>query len=467
MRQLHRFFIFVTTLALISLNNVFAQEESSHIVKKGINLGPLPVVAFDADKGFQAGALLNIYDFGDGSTYPNPRQQWYMEASFFTKGSQLYVLTYDTKSLIPNVRFSTGAVLINDKALDFYGFNGYQSFYDFERVKEGKSDPNAYLYSPYYKTARTNLLIKGDFTGEIIKKRFYWEAGYLFTWFKQGAIDRDKINKGKEVKKMFPDDEPTLYEQYRAWGIIPDEEDGGGINSAIRLGLMYDSRDVENAPNKGIWAEGHTILAPKWLGTSNPYYRYSITFRHYVPIVMKKLTLAYRLSYQGTFGDKAPFYVLPYYSIFGVSYDRDGMGGYRTVRGMLRNRVQALDAAFYNAELRWKFVNFPLFNQNIAFSLTLFTDGAIATKPYDMSFKKSVTDFPSLEQYNKALSEYNDYMSKGSTYGNAHFDSLHATAGAGLRFIMNENFIVAFEYGRSFNKQDGNGAFYINTNYLF
>ena len=56
-------------------------------------------------------------------------------------------------------------------------------------------------------------------------------------------------------------------------------------------------------------------------------------------------------------------------------------------------------------------------------------------------------------------------------------DTPHITVGTGLRFIMNENFIVAFEYGTPvshfYNKshplynQDGNGAFYINTGYLF
>ena len=46
-------------------------------------------------------------------------------------------------------------------------------------------------------------------------------------------------------------------------------------------------------------------------------------------------------------------------------------------------------------------------------------------------------------------------------------DGLHAPAGAGRRFIMNQNFIVAFEYAHCFNKQDGNGAFYINTGFLF
>ena len=49
-------------------------------------------------------------------------------------------------------------------------------------------------------------------------------------------------------------------------------------------------------------------------------------------------------------------------------------------------------------------------------------------------------------------------------------DLPHITVGAGLRFIMNQNFIVAFEYGKpvgKYSKQDGKGAFYINTGYLF
>ncbi|MBQ5634858.1 MAG: hypothetical protein IIV10_00955, partial [Alistipes sp.] len=49
-------------------SEVAAAKDTSkkEIVKKGYNFGPLPAVAFDADKGFQLGALLNIYDFGDG-----------------------------------------------------------------------------------------------------------------------------------------------------------------------------------------------------------------------------------------------------------------------------------------------------------------------------------------------------------------------------------------------------------------
>ena len=448
------------------------QEEKTNkkdIVKTGLNFGPLPAVAFDADKGFQLGALLNIYNFGDGSTYPNPMSHWYFEASFFTKGSQLFVVSYDNKTLIPGVRWSTAVTLTNDKAMDFYGFNGYRSYYDAEMVALGKDKSNMdnYIYTPKYRINRIALLAKTDFVGNIWNKKLFWEAGYHFSYFKQGykneqALNLDKINKNKDPEKMFPADEPTIFDLYRRWGIISEEEAWGGINSTVRLGLLFDTRDKEGAPSRGIWAEGHLMLAPKWLGTTNPYYRYSLTFRHYLPIVDRDiLTFAYRLNYEGTIGDKAPYYVLPYITTVGQSYDRDGMGGYRTIRGIMRNRVQGLDMASYNAELRWRFVNFQLWKQNIAFGLSVFSDGTMVTKEYDMSFKGD-------EQYR---AEYENYMSQG-----ADSDRPHITVGAGLRFIMNQNFIVAFEYGMPISKfsknpiiknQDGKGAFYINTGFLF
>ena len=441
------------------------------IVKTGFNFGPLPAIAFDADKGFQYGALLNIFDFGDGSTYPNPRQKLYLEASFFTKGSQLFVINYDNKFLIPGVRWSSTITLTNDKAMDFYGFNGYMSYYDYDRVAQGKDknnkDPEAYIYTPKYRINRLALLFKTDFTGNIWKNKLFWEAGYHFSYIKQGyknqyALNFDKINKNKDENKVYPVEDLTIFDLYRQWGIISEDEAWGGINSTLRFGLLFDTRDKEAAPSKGIWAEAHVTVAPKWLGTTHEHYRYSATFRHYVPIVKNDvLTFAYRLNYEGTFGNSAPHYVLPYITVMGSNYDRDGMGGYRTVRGMMRNRVQGLDMATYNLELRWRFVNFTLWKQNIAFGLNAFSDGTMVTRNYDMSFRGE-------EQY---LEAYNKYMD-----GRPTSDRPHITVGAGLRFIMNQNFIVAFEYGMPVSKfskdpviknQDGNGAFYINTGFLF
>ena len=464
--------LFATSLYAQTTDADTASAETpkkKEIVKTGYNFGPLPAVAFDADKGFQLGALLNIYDFGDGSMYPNTRQHWYFEASFFTKGSQLFVVSYDNKFLIPGVRWSSALTITNDKAMDFYGFNGYMAHYDHERVKAGKDKQNLdqYIYTPKYRINRLAILFKSDFVGNIWDNKFFWEAGYHLSYFKQGykkqgALNLDKINKNKKPEKVFPEDEVPMFDLYRRWGLISEDEAWGGLNSSVRVGLLFDTRDKEGAPSRGIWAEAHLMMAPKWLGTTNPYYRYSATFRHYVPIVKNDiLTFAYRLNYEGSFGKDTPYYVLPYITTMGQTYDRDGMGGYRTIRGIMRSRVQGLDMASYNVELRWRFVQFTLWKQNIAFGLNIFSDGTMVTKGRDMSFRGE-------EQYR---SEYEAYMAEG-----AKADRPHITVGGGLRFIMNQNFIVAFEYGLPVSKfskdpiiknQDGKGAFYINTGYLF
>lgn len=476
--------VLTVMLALVSLSYVGAKDKKAvtndkgEIIKTGYNFGPLPAVAFDADKGFQLGALLNIYDFGDGSTYPNTRQQWYFEASFFTKGSQLFVVSYDNRFLIPGVRWSSTLTLTNDKAMDFYGFNGYMSYYDHEKVAAGKDKSNHtdYIYTPKYRVNRLAMLFKTDFTGNLWQNKLFWEAGYHLSYIKQGykdkqALNLEKINKNKEDYKMFPAEETPIFDMYREWGIISEDEAWGGLNSTVRLGLLFDTRDKEGAPSRGVWAEAHATIAPKWLGTTNPYYRYSATFRHYLPIVKNDiLTFAYRLNYEGTIGESAPYYVLPFITVMGPSYDRDGMGGYRTIRGLMRNRVQGLDVASYNAELRWRFVNFTLWNQNIAFGLSAFSDGTMVTRNYDMSFQRTDVGTP---EYTAAKAEYDEYMARS---GNRTSDRPHITVGAGLRFIMNQNFIVAFEYGLPISKfskdeliknQDGNGAFYINTGFLF
>ncbi|MBO4918112.1 MAG: BamA/TamA family outer membrane protein [Bacteroidales bacterium] len=454
--------ILLATLCISS----YAQK--AEIVKTGINLGPLPAVAFDADKGFQYGALLNVYDYGDGSSYPNYDSKWYFEASFFTKGSQLYTVSYDNKVLIPGVRWSSTVTSTVDKAFDFYGFNGYVSYYDYDRIAAGNEnkkvqDPARYMYSPFYRVARVQVLGKTDLVGDITP-HFKWEAGYHISYFKEGEIDRENINRGKEDYNRFPGTTPTLFEIYRQLGLISDEEADGGLTSSIRLGLTYDTRDKEGAPSRGVWAEGHVTAAPKWLGTSNPHYRYSLTFRQYLPIVRNDvLTLAYRLNYEGTIGGNAPYYVLPYMTVMGDYYDREGMGGYRTVRGLMRSRVVGLDMAAYNAELRWRFTRFQMFNQNIALGLSAFSDGTMVTRGRNMTPTKTLP--------------YGFITPSRIFSSELGKDKPHITVGAGFRFIMNENFIVAVEYGTPVSRfvdksnpiygQDGTGAFYINTGYLF
>ena len=437
--------------------NVVVKKSKKDIVKKGISFGPLPVVAFDQDKGFQFGGLLNIYDFGDGSHYPHPRQQWYIEVSAYTKGTQQYFLTYDTKHLIPGVRMSLASTVVFDKAMDFYGYNGYQSDFQHDSVnywrkqKNKTGMPSEYM-TAFYRLKRLAITTKADFVGNIWNKKLFWQASYYFSWYSYSEIDTANINKGKKEEERFLGQ--TLYQKYIDWGIISKKEKDGGFTSALRLGLMYDTRDFEAAPSRGIWAEGHITLAPHFFGTTHSYYRYMLTFRHYVPIVKERLTFAYRLNYQGSIGN-LPYYIMPVFSTIGKEFDRDGIGGYRTVRGIMRDRIQGLDVGFLNAELRWKFVRFHLWKQNIYLGLNAFFDGGIVTRMYNMSYRGE-EDNPDMRQ------EYEKYVRTTPS------DGFHAAAGGGFRIVINQNFIIAIDYAMPFNKQDGlKGSLYINTGYLF
>lgn len=429
-------------LAALCMFKASAQEE---ITKTGLSFGPLPAIAFDQDKGFQMGAILQIYNYGDGTNYPNYDSFWYLEGSYFTKGSLLLTLTNDTREIFPGIRMSTTAQYIKDTAFDFFGFNGYGTNYSTD------------LDSQFYKVKRDLVQVKTDFRGEIAKG-FSWQAGYHFNWIRQGKLDASVY------------DGVTLFDKMSDWGIIKENEKNGGRSSAIWLGLCYDTRNAEGAPSSGIWADAHVIADSKLLGSSFNSYRISAKWRQYLPLIdHNKLTFAYRFMYEGDLGGETPYYLLPFCTVMGTDNGQDGMGGYNSCRGIIRNRVVGKDMISATAELRWRFLQFTAFNQNIALALNGFVDACQVVKPYEMEFNPDMTKFNLAEVALMKL-DYNNFIKTSS-------DTIHAAFGAGFRFIMNENFIVCAEYGTPFShyyktsdplyNQDGTGAFYINLGYLF
>ena len=52
-------------------------------------------------------------------------------------------------------------------------------------------------------------------------------------------------------------------------------------------------------------------------------------------------------------------------------------------------------------------------------------------------------------------------------YSGDGYEGVHASAGLGLKLVMNHNFIISVEYGKPFDKRDGKGGLNIGTNYIF
>ncbi|MBO5960976.1 MAG: hypothetical protein J6P99_03985, partial [Paludibacteraceae bacterium] len=93
----------------VKKEKVQAVDSLGRKIKTGWNFGALPSVAFDADLGFQGGALANVYYYGDGSQYPEYIHSLYVEAAYTTKRYGIFRANYDSKYLIPNHRLTLDA----------------------------------------------------------------------------------------------------------------------------------------------------------------------------------------------------------------------------------------------------------------------------------------------------------------------------------------------------------------------
>ena len=451
--------ILILILSLFIFSNSRSQDSlKTEKIKDGWTFGAVPVIAYDSDLGFKYGALANFYNYGKPSSYPEYLQSIYVEISRTTKGSGINQLAFDSEHMFPNkpIRITADLSYLTEQALDFYGFNGYQSSYisDFEN---DEPENNLYRSRMYYKMERKMIRFAADFSGDLYKNKLKWLAGFAHTNHKLGSVDIDALNKGKDEDDLLPstDSVPGLYDQYVAWGIIPDKEADGGKINYLKFGLIYDTRDNEANPMKGLWSEVILLTAPRFLDNyENDYTQLALTHRQYFTLIQNKLSFAYRLSYQSTIAGETPFYMLPYLNFsYNPSISVEGLGGAKSLRGVLRNRVVGDAIAFGNFEFRWKFLRTIIKNQNLYVALSTFTDLGQVVKETKIDKSKILMQ----DVYGNDLRYYFDEKS----------DKLHISYGLGLHFALNENFIVAIDYGLAADQRDGSSGLYIGMNFLF
>jgi outer membrane protein assembly factor BamA len=424
------------------------RKKQKEIIKEGLGFGFLPVIGYNTDVGLQYGVIVNLFNYGDGSFYPEYKYSIYTEVSRTTKGSGINQVFFDSKHLLPGrLRITADLSYLTELALNFYGFNGYDAVYRNE-LENDESDQ--YISRMYYRHQRKFTRFTMDLQGPLAGDRFRWFAGIGYFDFRVEGVDIDRLNKGKKEEDLLPDT-THLYDQYVDWGLIgANEKDGGNVPS-LKLGLIYDTRDHEVSPMKGIWTEALLFYSPPILGNEDfAYLKLAITHRQYFTIIKDILSFAYRLGYQGTLGGKVPFYMEPYMiSSFAMVTTTDGLGGAKTLRGILRNRVVGDGVGYGNFEFRWKFFRTVLWKQNLYLDLNAFYDAGRVLK------EKEIVLDPSL-----GPADPENYFSPGA-------ESWHSAAGIGIRIVLNRNFVVAFDYGKAFDKRDGKDGIYAGIGYLF
>ena len=191
---------------------------------------------------------------------------------------------------------------------------------------------------------------------------------------------------------------------------------GNNTISLIQLGVIYDTRDLETDPSKGVFAEITHEISLTALGSK---FNFNKTFIHangYYPVLpklFKKMILCGSFGLSLTNGD-APFFEYP--DAWSSEGDIDGMGGSRTLRGYKQARFVAPVMQYVDIEMRCRFLQFNVLKQNLVFSGVPFFDQA---------------------------GVWNN-LSRVS-----HTENMRYSEGLGLRIAWNVNTILRFDYAVS------------------
>ena len=463
-------------------------------IKTGWNFGALPSVGFDADLGFQGGALANVYYYGDGSQYPEYIHSIYAEAAYTTKNYGIFRVNFDSKGLIPKHRLTIDATYQPDAMCDFYGFNGYQSIYD-QSLHKWNKNPNKmnvadYQSRAFYKYKRDLFRFAADVEGTIWKD-IKWNAGLGVLGYMIDECNIDMLN-GKNKYEIDPETgQPTnpkamnpaiegLYEKYIKWGLIDQAEARGGWHPYLRAGLTYDSRNMRACPTKGIYADAFFTYTAAFnaaygqqAAAGYNHLQFNFNFRHYVSLYQDRVIFAYRLGVQNNIAGKSPFYMNSYLNtIFIQRVMYEGLGGANSLRGIMRNRILANGFAYANIELRTKVAKFDIGSQHFYIGLAPFFDLGVITQPYELDEAtikdKHTADLNNNPKYTLPLDKY-FVLDENGNIDQSEVYMPHMAAGLGLKIAMNENFVFSVDWAMALDKRDNAkwANFYIKMGYLF
>jgi outer membrane protein assembly factor BamA len=211
---------------------------------------------------------------------------------------------------------------------------------------------------------------------------------------------------------------------------------GGHVN-LMRVGVVYDTRDFEPDPTRGIFAEVTHERSDKAWGSAYGFNRTFGSVRFFYspfPHLFSKFVIASRLGLVSNEGN-VPFF--EYRNIWGTEGGLSGLGGRTTMRGYIQDRFVGPVMGFGNVELRYRVYQMPGFTFDVA---PLFDFG----RPWDRVKGINLKDYK-------------------HSYG------------LGIRIIWNQSTVIYLEWARSRETELGNYSkgpfagsnFYLNFGHIF
>ena len=405
----------------------------------------LPLVNSDPDAGIGFGARVLYFHNGDKDDVmfeATPyRHRAYAQAFFTTNGYQYHTVDYDAPYL-GSTPFRLRASLVYEKniAANYFGLGdrslGRLSFPGSPDKFASKADytdalrrvqPDGTTFTRYnqyvLQRPKATATLERDFFGGVVRALVGVSVAYANVEQWTGESVKGDAPGGTELDAR---QAPTRLDRDCAAGLVVGC--GGGIANAIKLGVAYDTRDFEPDPNSGVFVELTGELSGKYTLSDYDWARLTFSPRAYYSPFPKLTDLVVAGRLVGSVQSSGtPFFEMNELSF--ADYNRQGLGGLRTIRGYNQDRFVGHVAALASLEIRWTFFDFNVKKQHFGLMLAPFLDvGRVFDSLSDLELKR---------------------------FRNGQ--------GAGFRIAWNQATIIVIDYGVS---REGS-TLYVNFNHPF
>jgi len=413
--------------------------------KEGSSIIALPGPGYSPDLGFVIAAVTGYYQNGTRDdpyfAYAPYEYAATLLFSWSTKGMYSVVadwdrpyvwntpyrirarLWYQRNPIEPY--FGTGAEtmqpLTTPEGRAYTSFTDYQD--DLQLIEDGRTDAyyNYYLNRQFLSSfgVERDLLSGRARAGVGLTVARRWITDYT------GREVPGTPHRGSDER----DDVPMRQTKLRA-----DHETGaiqgwrGGWTNSVRIGLAYDTRDLEPNPRSGMFHDVLLVGASELLGSATNYSIATLTTRfYYTPFTMPEIIFAARLAYSAK-GGQVPFFVMNYVPT--TERHIYGLGGGETLRGFRQSRFVGPVMAFGNVEARYVVARLTVVGQFVELMTVPFVEAGRV---------------------------YNDV-------GSTTLNNVKWSYGGGLRAAVNQSFVLVCDVG--FSAED-KGLLYLGIGHIF
>ncbi len=406
-------------------------EEELAQKKRGTFVTGIPRLVFDPIRGVGGGGNAFLF-VNKHKKKPDPffaytpyRHSVNLEFFIFQNGRIRYAINYDAPYIFNTKwRFRADAVYWEDPEAQYWGIGnqslGPLTFRDkrtgvvrtFRRMKayeENLALADQDEHGQYVTDIHYNSLIQREHLYNFLFERTFLQGrlrlmlGYeaLFTGFESYAgktVDKVKDIYGNEVSaihnstKIEEDIANGVWDRFNLAGLETKNGRRFNFTSMLAAALIYDTRDFELDPTKGIFLQySHEYSAP-WLGSQFNFNKFMVQAQYYQTIVTwrkkkSRLLFAGMASFGYIFGPRINFIEMWDLSSQAEAGGILVMGGERSLRGYREARFLSPTAALINLELRSRLYDFKVLKQHIGLGINLFYDlGTVWESPAKMTF---------------------------------------------------------------------------------